>query len=214
MGLGAAITAMGNKRRETKEARAAALREQKEQSRQTPPPSAPPPAFTPQVQVTPATPVYMAPPAPFAGPEPMSSSGFAGTPPTMASSMPGASTTFVPPYSGWTPPVGTAPEVATTLPPLPTDDTLGRATFWPRLGAFTIDSIVVGMTAGFIGLAGPQFWVIAMLAYHIGFWGWRSTTPAGILFNLRVVRVDRTPIFGPLPRSLRWHRYRPSERIA
>jgi uncharacterized RDD family membrane protein YckC len=33
-----------------------------------------------------------------------------------------------------------------------------------------------------------------MLAYHIGFWTWKSTTFGGIVCQLRVVRLDGTPL--------------------
>ena len=33
-----------------------------------------------------------------------------------------------------------------------------------------------------------------LLAYHIGFWTWKGTTVGGIICQLRVTRVDGTPL--------------------
>jgi uncharacterized RDD family membrane protein YckC len=199
MGLGAAITAMGNRRREAREARDAARREEQARRAQ----ATPPPAVTPQVQVTPTTPVYMAPPAPMAAavqPE-TTSMGFVGTPPPMAaaaSASPApASTTFVPPYSGWTPPPQpppAIPPVGVTVPPLPSDELNERATFWPRLVAVVLDMLAVTVAVNMLGLGSFPMWVLSMLAYHTFFWGWRGTTPGGIVMNLQVVRDDRSPM--------------------
>ena len=35
---------------------------------------------------------------------------------------------------------------------------------------------------------------LMLLAYHIGFWTWKGTTVGGIICQLRVVRVDGTPL--------------------
>ena len=35
---------------------------------------------------------------------------------------------------------------------------------------------------------------LLLLAYHIGFWTWKGTTVGGIICQLRVVRVDGTPL--------------------
>ena len=205
MGLGAAVTAMGTKRRESREARLAARR-----AVAPPAPSTPPPPVQPQVQVAPTQPVYMAPPAPIAAPPPPTgSSGFMGgaaaanTAPTGATAGPAATadagTTFVPPYSGWTPSPPPPPEVPTanagvTVPPLPTDVVTERATFWPRLFAFVLDLVAVSVAVNVLGLGAFPVWVLAMFAYHILFWGWRGSTPAGIILNLQIVRDDGTPM--------------------
>jgi uncharacterized RDD family membrane protein YckC len=36
--------------------------------------------------------------------------------------------------------------------------------------------------------------VLLLLAYHIGFWTWKGTTVGGIICQLRVVRVDGSPL--------------------
>ena len=190
MGLGAAVTAMGNRRREARDA-----------ARRAAPPSAapapiPPPAYQPQVQVTPTQPVYMAPPAPMAVPQPpVISAGFTGTPAAAGAGAGDAAT--VPPYSGWTPPVAPPPPAGpsgVTVPPLPVDVVTERATFWARLFAFVLDLLVVTVAINVIGLGWFPVWVLAMLGYHIFFWGWRGSTPAGIIQNLQIVRDDGSPM--------------------
>jgi len=36
--------------------------------------------------------------------------------------------------------------------------------------------------------------ILAMLTYHIGFWAWKGTTFGGIVCQLRVVRLDGSPL--------------------
>jgi uncharacterized RDD family membrane protein YckC len=35
---------------------------------------------------------------------------------------------------------------------------------------------------------------LLVLAYHVGFWTWKQTTPGGIICQLRLVRVDGNPL--------------------
>lgn len=197
MGLGAAVTAMGTRRREAREAARRAA-----PAAPAPAPM-PPPAYDPQVQVTPTQPVYMAPPAPMAAPQPpVMSSGFVGVSvaaaPAAASHVSAtAPSPSLPPYSGWTPPVAPAPvagPAGVPVPPLPLDVVSERATFWPRLFAFVLDLLVVTVAINVIGLGWFPIWVLAMLGYHIFFWGWRGSTPAGIIQNMQIVRDDGSPM--------------------
>ncbi len=188
MGLGAAVTAMSNRRRETREARLAA------RSQQTPPaPGAPTAPVPPVAAAAVASPVHAEPPphvpsaampAP-ASPPPTASAGFAGT----SAAAGGVGATAVPPYSGWTP-----PPPPPTVPPLPIEVLTERATFLPRLLAFVLDLLVVTVAINILGLGAFPVWVLAMIGYHVFFWGWRSTTPAGIVLNLQIVRDDGTPM--------------------
>ena len=41
---------------------------------------------------------------------------------------------------------------------------------------------------------GPGPLILMMLAYHIGFWAWKGTTFGGIVCQLRVVRLDGSPL--------------------
>lgn len=187
MGLGAAVTAMGNRRRETREARLSARRQQ------TPPPPAPVPAPAP-MQPAPAAPAPAPMPVeplpfvpPVPPPAPMASAGFTGS--SAASIGTGASAAHtVPPYSGWTPPAAAA------VPPLPNDVVNERATFLPRLLAFVLDLLVVTVAINMLWIGAFPVWVLAMIGYHVFFWGWRGTTPAGIVLNLQIVRDDGTPM--------------------
>jgi uncharacterized RDD family membrane protein YckC len=74
-----------------------------------------------------------------------------------------------------------------------------RAAFMERLGAFALDTILVLITAPWLrGLfgrgSGEEAVFLLLLAYHIGFWAWKGTTVGGIICQLRVVRVDGTPL--------------------
>jgi uncharacterized RDD family membrane protein YckC len=71
---------------------------------------------------------------------------------------------------------------------LPAVEGSERVGFWPRLGATAIDLLIVAASAQFlgIGVAFAPIWI----AYHIGFWAWRATTIGGVVFNLRIVRLD------------------------
>lgn len=75
-----------------------------------------------------------------------------------------------------------------------------HATFLDRLAAFVLDVILVA-------IAGQMLWPLQravgrgadglflfLLAYHIGFWTWKSTTVGGIICRLRLTRVDAAPL--------------------
>jgi uncharacterized RDD family membrane protein YckC len=69
-----------------------------------------------------------------------------------------------------------------------------RARFRDRLAAFVLDVILVLIVRSF--LASDRFGVtiLLLLVYHIGFWAWKGTTVGGIICQLRVVRVDGSPL--------------------
>ncbi len=77
---------------------------------------------------------------------------------------------------------------------LPPEDlmTLPRVGFWPRLGAALLDFILVAIVTGFLGMMnhGPQLFVPLLIAYHVAMWTWRGTTLGGIVFSLRLIRLD------------------------
>ena len=72
--------------------------------------------------------------------------------------------------------------------------TLPRADFWLRLGAIIIDIALVFFGGLFLGLSFLFVWLFG--AYAFGFWLWKGTTIGGIVFNLKVVRLDGRPIDG------------------
>jgi uncharacterized RDD family membrane protein YckC len=115
--------------------------------------------------------------------------------PPFDSSQVGSTPFAVPP-----PPSATLPPVAGNLATFP------RAPFLDRLGAFALDFfLVVIVTSWFTGLLdfdgpfSPRLWLV-LVAYHVGFWVWRSTTVGGIICNLRVIRTDGAPL--QLPEAL------------
>jgi uncharacterized RDD family membrane protein YckC len=74
-----------------------------------------------------------------------------------------------------------------------------KAVFVERLAALAIDAIVIMIIVQFFGLdrhggPGDRLMVFFALAYHVGFWTWRGTTPGGMICQLRVVRVDGKPL--------------------
>ncbi len=83
---------------------------------------------------------------------------------------------------------------------LPPEDlmTLPRVGFWPRLGAALLDIALVILITGLLRLMnhGPQVIVPLLIAYHVAMWTWRGTTLGGIVFSLRLIRLDgRAPDF-------------------
>jgi uncharacterized RDD family membrane protein YckC len=77
---------------------------------------------------------------------------------------------------------------------MPPEDlmTLPRVGFWPRLGAALLDFVLVIFVTGSLRLMnhGPQVIVPLLIAYHVAMWTWRGTTLGGIVFSLRVIRLD------------------------
>lgn len=70
-----------------------------------------------------------------------------------------------------------------------------RAGFGERAAAFVLDVVLVAMTTAMLGSDDPGDWfVLALVAYHVGFWVWKATTLGGIICQLRVVRVDGAPL--------------------
>lgn len=66
---------------------------------------------------------------------------------------------------------------------------LPRATFLPRMGALLIDAVLIGIIANFIPGSG-DIWLLLLGIYGALMWRLRGTTVGGIIFNLRVVRLD------------------------
>jgi uncharacterized RDD family membrane protein YckC len=66
-----------------------------------------------------------------------------------------------------------------------------HAAFRDRLAAFALDVILVVIAQQLLDLTKRDSAIfLLLLAYHIGFWTWKSTTVGGIICQLRVVRVD------------------------
>jgi len=94
------------------------------------------------------------------------------------------------PLSNLPPPLEGSPGSPISAPA----DTLhsGRAGFWIRIGATIIDLLLIGIVSAIIG-AGVSF-PILIFAYHVAMWTWRGTTIGGIVFGLKVTRLDGRPI--------------------
>ena len=83
----------------------------------------------------------------------------------------------------------------TVLPPPPGSFAdMPRAWFRDRLAAFVLDVILVAIIASILDFEAGAVFLPLLLAYHIGFWTWKQTTVGGIICQLRLVRVDGTPL--------------------
>jgi uncharacterized RDD family membrane protein YckC len=77
-----------------------------------------------------------------------------------------------------------------------------RATFLERLAAFALDVALVMIAAQILRLdrlfaENPSLEsnvLLLALVYHIGFWSWKGTTVGGIICQLRLTRIDGTPL--------------------
>lgn len=93
-----------------------------------------------------------------------------------------------------TPGAGVPPALEGANPPIPPLSApidfvqFERAGFWIRAFATIIDLLLIGVTSLFLGhgISFPFF----MLFYHVGMWTWKGTTIGGIVFGLKIVRMD------------------------
>jgi uncharacterized RDD family membrane protein YckC len=77
-----------------------------------------------------------------------------------------------------------------------------HAAFLDRLAAFALDVVLVVLAAQVLRLDRifaeyPSYEsnvLLLGLVYHIGFWTWKATTVGGIICQLRLVRIDGTPV--------------------
>lgn len=67
---------------------------------------------------------------------------------------------------------------------------LPRAGFWTRFFATVVDLILLALAMPVVQAMWPFLWVI----YHCGMWTWKGTTIGGIVFGLKVVRMDGKPV--------------------
>ncbi len=87
-----------------------------------------------------------------------------------------------------------APRLVAAVPPVLVDATLPRAEFGVRLAALLIDIVLVAVaTAVTVVLAVLPF-PLVFGGYMFALWLWRGTTVGGIVFNLKVVRLDGRPV--------------------
>lgn len=76
-----------------------------------------------------------------------------------------------------------------------------HATFFERLAAFALDLVLIAILAQVVrfdrlfGEWSPDGnLLLVALVYHIAFWTWKQTTVGGIVCQLRVIRIDGTPM--------------------
>ncbi len=90
------------------------------------------------------------------------------------------------------PPVSPQPPPAIPVPPIkpPAVDLLAypKASFWERMGAAFLDTVLVSILGAIVG--GPPMFFLVALAYFAGMWAWQGTTIGGIVIGLKVVRYD------------------------
>lgn len=138
-------------------------------------------------------PPTLEPPPPAAAPAAASMSvGFVGTspadetppPPPVASASPQSAA------PGAVPPV--LPTGAKSSAFAVVNSTSPRADFWPRLGALVIDIVLVAVVVGTIGLG--EAFPFLFGAYSFAMWLWRGTTIGGVVFSLKIVRLDDRPV--------------------
>jgi uncharacterized RDD family membrane protein YckC len=87
---------------------------------------------------------------------------------------------------------------AATVPLVAGAATLPHAPFLDRFAAFFLDVILVMITVQIFSWGNDddtaRMFFVTLLAYHVGFWTWKATTVGGIICQLRVIRVDGTPV--------------------
>lgn len=130
---------------------------------------------------------------PFAPSEPSAPSVAYATPVASGSSA------YVPPPSAEPLYAAVVPPVEPETPPASELVMLPRAAFIDRLAGFALDVILIAITVQVLAFdrdEGRVFFLLA-LAYHITFWTLKGTTLGGIICQLRLVRVDGSPLRFP-----------------
>ena len=97
------------------------------------------------------------------------------------------------------PPAAAAAPAAAAVLPL---STLPRPGFWVRIGALFIDALIIGVVVRLLldwhdDEASNRFFVLALAVYGAVMWKVRGTTIGGIVFDLRVARLDSRPLDWP-----------------
>ena len=121
-----------------------------------------------------STPTPTPTPTPTLAPAPTAAGGESTSPPASAAPSP------------LTPP----PTAATAAAGMP------RAGFWIRMGALFLDAVLIGVVTDALSHRGPPG-LIALAVYGAVMWKLRGSTVGGIVFHLRVVRIDGREIDWP-----------------
>ena len=71
-----------------------------------------------------------------------------------------------------------------------------HAMFLERMAAAVLDLILILLITAVLDTERFNLVLLMALAYHVGFIAWKGTTVGGIIMQLRVVRMDGTPVRG------------------
>lgn len=162
----------------------------------------PPVPVTPPVATTPAAsvPHGASMMSSYPASEPVVTSGVPGPEPVWTAAP--AAPDEVPFVAAGVPPVAPPPAPAFVPPSVDAAVAAGysgvfpRAVFIDRAAAFALDFLLVLIFYNVIDFHwnGPGLFLEILLAYHIGAWTWKGTTVGGIICQLRVVRIDGSPL--------------------
>jgi uncharacterized RDD family membrane protein YckC len=97
-----------------------------------------------------------------------------------------------PPLVAAEPPTAGAAPAAVPLPPIvaaANEAAYPKAGFWVRMAALLIDTVLIGIVFHF-----PPIFLLTIAAYGALLWKLRGSTVGGIIFRLKVVRVDGRPM--------------------
>ena len=105
------------------------------------------------------------------------------------------------------PPLVETPAAAASAPetpaaPLPPLSTLPRPGFWVRMGALFIDALIIGVVVRLLldwhdDDSANRIFVLGLAVYGAVMWKFKGTTIGGIVFDLRVTRLDSRPLDWP-----------------
>jgi uncharacterized RDD family membrane protein YckC len=102
---------------------------------------------------------------------------------------PGEAPSPPPPPPGEAPSPPPPPGYAAGAPPITA--ALPQAGFWIRIAALLLDALLVGVL---MGILHTHIEIVALAVYGALMWKLRGTTVGGIVFDLRVVRLDGRPV--------------------
>jgi uncharacterized RDD family membrane protein YckC len=125
----------------------------------------------------------------------------AGAAPPFAQASADAATSQATSQANDAPSTGATESPAEPTAPLPLS-TLPRPGFWPRMGALFIDAIIVGVVVRLLldwpdGYSEHRLFLLGLAVYGAVMWKVRGTTIGGIVFDLRVLRLDSRPLDWP-----------------
>jgi len=189
IGLGMVVATILEKRRREKAAAAAVA--QASRAAAQPVAAATPGSVAPAVAAAPLPASVSSAPvvtAAVAGPDLMDFPTTASAPAAAPAAAPAGAAVPPPPA----PPL--PPPLATPAAPATAEATLPRAEFGVRLAALLIDLVLVGAVGGVSMAFAILPFPLLFGCYVFAFWLWRGTTIGGIVFNLKVARLDGRPV--------------------